>query len=132
MRWRDPPTGELADEEVVTQYGQISRTGVDDFKDRPVRPDRVNGLSMFRGKGSVKDLVARVARKRAVRDTDAVRHTTVGLLRNAGFAVHRAPSPGFPEHLCVTLLDEDAEWTDDDAKRFDGCFTEKIWGESGL
>jgi len=59
---------------------------------------------------------------------DAVRYTTVGRLRDAGFRVESTPSRMIPNHVSVQY---DGDWTDDVAKRFDDCFDQPAGGGGG-
>jgi hypothetical protein len=50
---------------------------------------------------------------------DAVRHTTVGDLEDAGFLVRAAPTRAIPDHV---LVGYEGQWDDEVAERFDACF----------
>lgn len=50
---------------------------------------------------------------------DAVRHSTVGDLEDAGFLVRAAPTRAIPDHV---LVGYEGQWDDEVAERFDACF----------
>lgn len=53
-----------------------------------------------------------------------VRHTTVGVLEQAGFRVRRSPSLAIPNHVSAEWP---GTWDDDVAMRFDECFGDPLW-----
>ncbi|MFN2555633.1 MAG: hypothetical protein ABR592_01965 [Nitriliruptorales bacterium] len=108
--------------ETLSHYGDVntspegSRGG---FRCYP-RRGRESGMSLTRGRLTPTEM-ARTVRpvKRGIRKGEAVRHTTVGRLEDAGFRVRLNPTHRNPEHVTVEFL---GEWTDDVANLFHNCF----------
>jgi hypothetical protein len=108
--------GGLERDTVVTQYGRRDASG---FRVRP-RPGVEEAVSLIAGRLDVAEAHRLVVRRGFPQPgVDAVRHTTVGDLEDAGFLVRAAPTQAIPEHL---LVGYDGQWDDEVAERFDACF----------
>jgi len=123
----------IADDEVLTEYGDRERpVNGKPFKDRPVRPDVKNAVSLMRGKLSASEAVANFPNRNSkARKGEGVRYTTAGALRERDFRVEYTPSGWNQVHVSVENLDAKREWTDDDRARFNECFGEPQWEEGG-
>jgi hypothetical protein len=101
---------------VVTQYGRREASG---FRVRP-RPGVEDGVSLIAGRLGVADAHRLVVRRGFPQPgVDAVRHSTVGDLEDAGFLVQAAPTRAIPDHV---LVGYEGQWDDEVAERFDACF----------
>lgn len=121
----------LDDAQVLTQYGNARRPkDGPPFRKQPREKDQ-GGISMTKGRVSPAE-AHRFVGLQAPREGDGVRWTTVGILRKAGLRVDPKPTQANPNHVRVTPAGG-AEWTDQHADLFDGCFTEDpAWlGEGG-
>lgn len=109
----------LADGEPLTQYVFADS----ESQDSP-RPRDIDGLSLLRGQLDP-DAAARYVRFQVheAYEGDGVRHTTVDLLRGAGFTVTLTPSRRIPVHVSVKC---EAQWTPETSRAFSSCFTEII------
>jgi hypothetical protein len=102
----------------LTQYGRAFERH-DSFAGRP-EPGQTD-LSVIRGRASI-GKAAQLVAERALQPGDAVRHTTVGCLRDAGFTVEHTPREGgFPDHCSVKGPDV---WDDEVERRFNECWDE--------
>ncbi len=119
----DPPA--LGDHETLTQYGSLSYGG---FRCRP-RPSDHDGLSLVRGDVGVHEAV-RLVVKRLPATGDAVRTTTAGELRHAGFEVTSTPTKRNKNHVSVNCADR-GDRDDDRVASFDQCFGEvEVYSEN--
>jgi hypothetical protein len=101
---------------VVTQYGRRDASG---FRVRP-RPGVEEGVSLIAGRLDTSEAHRLVVRRGLpLPGVDAVRHTTVGDLQDAGFLVRAVPTRAIPDHV---LVGYDGQWDDEVAERFDACF----------
>jgi hypothetical protein len=121
-----PQPIELQADHVLTQYGvrlPVGRQFRVDFHRAPRPHER--DLSVLAGHLTPRQ-AAMLVRQEFLSWREAVRYTTVGCLRDAGFRVRSTPSRGIPNHVSVEY---DGIWTDDDgvAKRFDDCFGPATW-----
>ena len=113
------PVRELSDATVLSQYGRVDG-------DRPIfrsgpRPGRETSQSMSVGPCSLDEIVRKVL-GRPSQDVDRVRHTTVGLLRSAGFVVTSTPTVRNRDHVSVAVPGNRVPWDDEEQARFDSCF----------
>jgi hypothetical protein len=114
---------ELDGAEEVTQYGTVWPDTR--FKCRP--EPSVEALSLIRGRASVEEAVTLVTRgRRWKRGGDAVRYTTVGILRVAGFDPYVDNPDKNPWHVRV---ESPGPWDDHVCQRWDGCFSDPTQGE---
>jgi hypothetical protein len=104
----------------LTQYGRSYQRKGDDFDSRP--EDEQQGLSLIRGKVSIEQ-ASQLVRERGLQPGDAVRHTTVGCLKDAGFEVRHSPLRGFRDHCSVKWPNL---WDDEVERRFEECWNEPI------
>jgi hypothetical protein len=111
---------QLDDDAVLTQYGVL--TDPVPFRKAP-RWQTENAVSLTVGQLTVEQMLPLVSRGRPrMRVGAAVRHTTVGTLRQAGFTVERRPTKKNPDHVGVTSR---SHWDDQVAKTFNECFSEE-------
>ncbi len=119
---------EIADDEVVSHYGTPGWPGWDPedvpegerdgFRGIP-RPERnESGMSVQLGRLTPAEMVE-LMMGRSPRPHDAVRHTTAGKLREAGFVITHAPTRFHPEHATVEFP---GEWTQDVVESWHDCF----------
>jgi hypothetical protein len=99
----------------LTQYGDTWEEG---FRCRPRFSD-FDGISVIEGRLSVREAARLVCRKRLPFRGDAVRHTTVGQLEDAGFSVRPTPTRGNPGHVSVQSAQG---WDDDVCELFHRSF----------
>jgi len=120
---------ELADDVVLTQYGNRAYPPGEPFRHQP-REGKEREISLMAGRMGLDDAARTVNRHRreGAHPDDGVRYTTVGLLRAAGFRPAHTPSRLMSNHVSVSLAGEE-DWTDAVGVRFDQCFTEIIWKE---
>lgn len=112
----EQPGGRLERGTVLTQYGRLDRSG---FRVRP-RPGVEDGISLIAGRLEIAEAHRLVVRRGFPQPgVDAVRHTTVGDLEDAGFVVRSAPTRAIPDHV---LVGYEGQWDDQVAERFDACF----------
>src|SRR5829696_1257667 len=117
---------------VLTQFGMRSPAlpsgrGPANFRMAP-RPHEQD-VSLLAGRLTTREAAMAVRHgRREFFPWDAVRYTTVGRLRDAGFRVESTPSRMIPNHVSVQY---DGDWTDDVAKRFDDCFDQPAGGGGG-
>jgi hypothetical protein len=110
------PRGGLERETILTQYGRRDASG---FRVRP-RAGVEEGVSLIAGRLDVAEAHRLVVRRGVPQPgVDAVRHTTVGDLEDAGFVVRAAPTRAIPDHV---LVGYEGRWDDEVAERFDACF----------
>jgi hypothetical protein len=106
---------ELVPETPLTQFGDTFDRG---FSRQP-RPRDTDGLlSLIAGRLSIGEAKPLISSKPPV-EGEAVRHTTVGRLTDAGFHVFRTPLPKNPDHVSVEYP---GKWDDDVCEKFDSCF----------
>lgn len=113
---------QINDDQELAQYGSSTRPKEGPaFRSQP-RADRdKGGLSMIRGRVAAAK-AHMIVGMQAPRPGDGVRHTTAGMLRQAGFIVEHDPTQVNPDHVRVTVR---GDWSIERAKRFEGCFTEE-------
>ena len=118
-------------DEWLTQYGnRRNPIGGRPFKNRPPEPERINALSLIRGRLTVEEATPLVRTSRSRPSPGSgVRYTTAARLKQEGFVARHTGNRNNPHHVSVTCLDETHVWTDDDGKRFDSCFEQPTWGE---
>lgn len=116
-----PPPSSPQDCEHVTQYG--SREVEPPFRRRPRYP-RENDLSLLRGWLNAAEACRLVRGRDVANCPDGVRHSTVGLLRAAGYLVEHTPSTRIPGHISVRCLDR---WGSEQDTEFDDCFGTPVW-----
>jgi hypothetical protein len=118
-------------DEWLTQYGnKLSPLGGRPFKNRPPNPERVNALSLIRGRRTLDEAARLVQTARSAPSPGSgVRYTTAARLIQEGFRARHTGTSNNPHHVSVIYLDETHIWTDDDSERFDACFDQPIWGE---
>jgi hypothetical protein len=111
-----PDHDRLPPESALTQYGRRDNSG---FRVRP-RPGVEDGISLIAGRLGVVQAHRLVVRRGSpLVGVDAVRHTTVDDLEDAGFVVQPAPTRAIPDHVLVRY---EGQWDDEVAERFDACF----------
>lgn len=119
---------ELADDQVLTQYGNRAYPAGEPFRHRP-REGKETEISLMAGRLSVDDAARAVSRgRRSAYPDDGVRYTTAGRLRAGGFKVTSTPSRLIPNHVSTALVGE-KDWTESVCAEFDACFTETLWKE---
>ncbi len=122
----DEPTQNraIADDEVLTQHGKKGKPYQNTLRDLKHPPRREKALSMILGDADVEEATdIRFGGIRSHYEQYAVRHTTAGALRKAGFkVVHTGNYPGNPYHVSVYPR---GPWGSDEALSFDGCFQEE-------
>jgi hypothetical protein len=123
-------TGELAVDQVLTQYGNRAYPPGEPFRNMPRAARKETDISLLAGRMSVDEAARSVNPRRTegAHPSDGVRYTTVRTLRAAGFQVEASPSALIPGHVSVTLGSE-GDWTDDVRAKLDACFTETTWKE---
>lgn len=121
-------TGELAADEVLTQYGNRAHPPGEPFRNRPRLGRKEDDISLLAGHMPIDDAARTVnwRRTEGAHPDDGVRYATVGGLRAAGFRVEASPSALIPNHVSVTLSGE-GDWTEEVRANFDACFTGTIW-----
>lgn len=129
-----PPEQCLADDEVVSHYGEINATGACHHHSSP-RPPKVPALSVHRGRLTPHEACAHVRGPvtDALLTRTCVRYTTVGALRTAGFAVLHTPGRLTAGVHCSVFYpagnpttDQTAPWPASVRKAFDRCFNEHV------
>jgi hypothetical protein len=116
----------LHERETLTQYGR--RDGEPAFRRAPRTGLDQGDISMIAGDVTVEQATALVRSRLVEGHPDhAVRFTTVGALRSAGFLVENTPTRMNPEHVSVTWP---GDWTGDVCERFESCFTNDVDGGS--
>ncbi|WP_283138032.1 hypothetical protein [Rhizohabitans arisaemae] len=115
---------ELDDKEILTQFAGRTQPAapLHPFRNM-VLTDSLAPVTLITGHRTP-DEAAHLVCGRPGRFGDVVRHTRVGLLREAEFLVRPTPAIRFPEHVSVVLA---RSWTKEDARRFDGCFGPITW-----
>jgi len=105
----------------------LTGQGPPSFRTAPRPHER--DVSLLAGRLTVREAAMAVRHgRREFFPWDAVRYTTVGCLRDAGFLVQSTPSRMIPNHISVEY---DGHWTDDVVKRFDHCFDQPAGGGGG-
>ena len=123
-----PPAIELHAGMVLTQFGLRTGRGLASFRMAPRRHEQ--DVSLIAGRLTPREAAMAVRHRQPeyFPGRDIVRYTTVERLIVAGFRVRSTPSPMIPNHVSVEY---DGDWTDDVAKRFDGCFDQPAKGGGG-
>lgn len=124
MPYIRPEPQELPDDTNLTQYGENPPVG-GGFRDRLRVHIGETEISMILGE--VDASAAAMLVTKHLNPGATVRVTTVARLREAGFRVVHSPTRGNSLHVSVHPPD-DAEWSDDLARRFNSCFTERAKG----
>jgi len=115
----DPIPRHLEDVEIVAQFGSLRSNPP--FTPTPRRDRDYGRLSLIVGQVSLQ-LACELVPGREPIAGDALRFTTVGLLRERDFIVEHTPEPGFPQHASVTLQGEPDRWHADVKQRFQDAF----------
>lgn len=115
----EPVPRELHDEEIVTQFG--SDRSNPPFLPTPRRGKDYGRLSLILGQVDL-ELACELVPGRGPIPGDALRFTTIGLLRERGFIVEHTPERAFPQHASVTLPGQPDRWHADVKQRFQDAF----------
>lgn len=106
----------------LTQYGRSAVEASIPFR-KALRGDEKE-MSLLEGRLLPDEADRLVASGSYPNHRAGVRHTTVGVLEQAGFRVRRSPSVAIPNHVSVEWP---GTWDDHVAMRFDECFGTPQW-----
>jgi hypothetical protein len=117
----------LAASEGLSQFGHSGKPVESrPFKNRPLFDQDQTELSLTIGNLSA-DEARKLIAPLLPPEGSGVRYTTVGRLREAGFAVRHNPTPHNPNHVSVAFK---AEWNEKVDIAFDQCFDTPNWWSS--
>lgn len=106
--------------ETLSQYGRLDGDA-SPFRSWPRAGVDTTGLSMTRGLQAAADL-AKIVCGRSPRESDLVRYTLAGTLRQAGFVVTHDPKINNPDHVLVTIPGNSQPWNDEWIEKFEASF----------
>ncbi|GAA3535978.1 hypothetical protein GCM10022234_35910 [Aeromicrobium panaciterrae] len=121
IRPKLPPRQDLSDDVVLTQYGTQLPDGKTEFRGGPRASE--HGLSLLVGRVDA-DAATLCVRQHLAEPYDIVRHTRVGLLRDAGFIVSHAPVEWFINHALVHVPGPDPKWDNQSKNAFKRTFVD--------
>lgn len=137
--WHGPPSGvafravlpgppsqdrPVSDDEVLTQHGKSGKPFQNTLRQLRHPPGPERDMSLILGAAdAVEATKLRFGYPQRDYSKYAVRYTTAGALRRAGFRVeHTGRYPGNPYHVSVFA---EGDWGPDQASAFDACFSEE-------
>lgn len=91
---------DIGDDEILTQYGQEREDGRG-FRGQPRFDRDERDVSMIAGKLSVIEAIRLISSRSTLAPQDAVRHFSVGALREADYVVVHTPTKRNPDHVSV-------------------------------